>query len=319
MRLGSELVEMRRQMQEIQRALTGRQVAAPAAIAASAQDRALIASVQDRALAMLRDTGIDEELATEVVDAARDKLAALPDSRESPEQVDASVEALLGAELGRRLRFAAPSNGRGPTASIIAFIGPPGSGKTTSLVKMALLRAEKAARPVHFISADSHRVGAAEQLRTYASILGAGIDLVDSPKLLAQSIEANLHRETILIDTPGLSGEDFDLLNDLAEFLAHRPGIEKHLVLPATMRFRDLRRCLQRYETFSASGLLFTHLDETDRFGALCSAALWSGLPLSFLSGGQQIPEDLEEATHERLLRLLFAPEVNENGDRNRQ
>jgi flagellar biosynthesis protein FlhF len=301
---------MRRQMQEIRRALTGRQAAAPTGIAASAQDRAL---------AMLRDTGIDEELAMEVVDAAGDKLAALPDARKCPEEVDASVEALLRAELARRLRVAAPSNGRGPTASIIAFIGPPGSGKTTSLVKMALLRAEKAARPVHFISADSHRVGAAEQLRTYASILGAGLDLVDSPQLLAQSIEANLHRETILIDTPGLSGEDFDLLNDLAEFLAHRPGIEKHLVLPATMRFRDLRRCLQRYEPFRASGLLFTHLDETDRFGALCSAALWSGLPLSFLSGGQQIPEDLEEATHERLLRLLFAPEPDETGDRNRQ
>jgi flagellar biosynthesis protein FlhF len=214
----------------------------------------------------------------------------------------------------RRFRFAPPLRERSLAAAAVAVIGPPGAGKTTSLVKLALLRSQSASRPIHFISADWHRVGAAEQLRTYASILGAGIDLVDSPRLLAQALEANRDRDTILIDTPGLSGADFEMLNDLADFLGRHNEIEKHLVLPATMRFRDLQRSIRRYQTFQPDRLLFTHLDETDCFGPLCSAALWSGRPLSFLSGGQQIPEDLEAATEDNLMKLLFRKECGETG-----
>jgi flagellar biosynthesis protein FlhF len=104
------------------------------------------------------------------------------------------------------------------------------------------------------------------------------------------------------------------MLNDVAEFLGRRSEIEKHLVLPATMRFRDMQRAIRRYETFQPGRLLFTHLDETDCFGPLCSAALWCGLPLSFLSGGQQIPEDLEAATEDNLMNLLFRKEGGGTG-----
>lgn len=301
-RLGAELAAMRRQMQEIQHALAGRAGGPSAADVAG--------TAQRLALARLREIGIADEIAQPIVESASVALGQLV-SYASP-VADASdvsqsdVDAVLRAELQKLLRVSPPSEGRGDTAPIVAVLGPPGVGKTTALVKLALLRSETAKRPIQFLSTDCYRVGAAEQLRTYASILGAGIDFVDSPRSLAQAIEANLHREMILIDTPGLSGEDFELLNELAEYLGRRPEIEKHLMLSATMRFHDMVRCLRRYETFQADRLLFTHLDETDCFGPLYSAAVCCDRPLSFLSAGQQIPEDLEAAKAGRVMELLF-------------
>jgi len=300
--VGAELAAMRRQMQEIQHALAGRGAGpAPADVAGTAQRLAW---------ARLRQIGIAEEIAQPIVESASVALGAVV-SYASPvadasEVSPSEVDAVLRAGLQKRLRVAPPWKGRGDTAPVVAFFGPPGAGKTSALVKLAVLRSETAKRPIHFLSTDSYRVGAAEQLRTYASILGAGIDFVDSPRLLAQAIESNLHREMILIDTPGLSGEDFALLNELAEYLGRRLEVEKHLVLPATMRFRDMERCVRRYQAFQADRLLFTHLDETDCFGPLYSAAASCERPLSFLSAGQQIPDDLEEAKQERLMDLLL-------------
>jgi flagellar biosynthesis protein FlhF len=303
-RLSVEMAEMRRQMQEIQRALTSRPLPQPPS------DRVGLAqqAMEER----LRQLELDEEVVAPLAAAASMELAAqLAPAGETPDRglTEAQhrlTDRILRAELMQQLRVAPAASGRGSTASVTAVIGPPGAGKTASLVKMAMLRSHTATRPIHFISTDSYRVGAAEQLRTYASILGAGIDLVDSPRMLGQAIEANLGREAILIDTPGLSGDDFEMLNELAEFLGRRSDIEKHLVLPATMRFRDLQRSIRRFEQFQPDRLLFTRLDETDCFGPLWSAALWCRRPLSFLSGGQQIPEDLEPATETKLSDLLF-------------
>jgi flagellar biosynthesis protein FlhF len=311
-RLEAELAALRRQMQEIRHALAGR-AAGPAAADVAG-------TAQRLALARLGEIGIADEIAQPIVESASVALGQLV-SYASPvadaSQVSPSdVDAILRVELQKRLRVAPPSYERGDRAPIVAVFGPPGVGKTAVLVKLAVERSKAAKRPIQFLSADCCRIGAAEQLRTYASILGAGIDFVDSPRLMAQAIEANLHREMILIDTPGLSGEDFELLNDLAEYLGRRPEIEKHLVLPATMRFRDMGRCLRRYEMFRADCLLFTHLDETDCFGPLYSAAVWCGRPLSFLTAGQQIPEDLEAAKVDRVMDLLFRDESGHTGVR---
>ena len=97
---------------------------------------------------------------------------------------------------------------------------------------------------------------------------------------------------------------------DLARFLASHPEIDTHLVLPASMKPSDLARTIDRYKFFQPAKLLFTRLDETDRYGALVSESARRSLPISFLSTGQQIPDDLEPATQARLVELVFgAPE----------
>ncbi len=298
--LSLEIMQLRRQMEEIRRSLTVR-----TSPAAQGED-----SPAARAERILLGFGLDEELASSIAvtvagaaPAKRRKSRARANA--NTEDADAALFQNLRAELGSRLAENPGIRQRGDDAGVIAFIGPPGAGKTTSLIKLAAQLSHTSERPVYIICTDSFRIGAADQMRIYASIMGLGVEFTDRPSLLSQAIAANRHKEMILVDTPGLSGSDFSLLDELAAFLGRRADIEKHLVLPATMRPRDLRRCLRNYERFQPDKLLFTHLDETDLFGSLYSAAATSALPVSFLSAGQQIPEDLSEASNERLLDLL--------------
>lgn len=308
--LSTELMQMRRQMEEIRKALALR----PASAVEGENAITIETIARDRLLA----AGLDEEVAGSIIGGAIEQLQQLVQCVEGSAPVDAAdvprsaLHAVLGPELARRMQFSSPMQARESTANIVAFLGPPGAGKTTSLIKLALATSQGAERPIHLISADSFRIGATEQMKTFASILGVSIDFVDSPKSLAQAIEANSHKEQIFIDTPGLSGSDFELLDDLASYLGRQSDICKHLVMPATMRLKDMKRCLAQYEKFNAGRLVFTHLDETDSFGPLYCAALWSGKPLSYLSAGQQIPEDLEEATEDRVLGLLLGADQDE-------
>lgn len=196
--------------------------------------------------------------------------------------------------------------GRRAGTRVIAFVGPPGAGKTSALVKLAVSHGLKTRRPMQVLSLDSVRIGASEQLRTYSMILGVGFTSCDTTQSLHLAVEEHKSKDWIWIDTPGLSTKDQDAGQELAAFLASHQEIDVHLVLSAAMRTADLTRAVERYAKFRPSKLLFTHLDETDSYGALFSVPLEAAKPVSFLSLGQRIPEDLEPAAVERLLSLVM-------------
>jgi len=189
---------------------------------------------------------------------------------------------------------------------IAALVGPGGSGKTTTLVKLAVNYGIAARRPVLLLSMDTYRVAAAEQLRSYAAILGVGFQLLETVASLAQALEENRGKELILIDTPGLGFGDLEDFEPLARFLASRKDIDKQLVLPASLKPADLTRVVDAFEPFSPGRLLFSKLDETSSFGPILNETARTGKPLSFLTTGQRIPEDLEEATPARLAEMVL-------------
>jgi len=244
----------------------------------------------------LVDRGVDREMAREISESAWQRASAhtpLQIGGRRPAEPDPHAvlsEAL--DEIGSRFEVS-PELKR-----ISALVGPPGSGKTTTIVKLAVAHGLAAGRPVYLLSTDHYRIAAVEQMRTYSAILGVPFQSCETTIALAHAIDSAPDNGLVLVDTPGYSRAALEeSAGDLAAFLSRRQDIDTHLVLTASMRPRDQRHIADSFEIFRPSKLLFTRLDDTDAYGSMFCEAARRNLPLSFVAAGQLIPEDLAAAT----------------------
>jgi flagellar biosynthesis protein FlhF len=303
-RLSVEIAEMKRELESMRSALR-RSVYAPPV-------RHGVSHRFADAYAGLAAAEVSPDLAREIVEAAEARLqTARPAPGHLPLRVqappaDGAFEQALVQEIEARVHCE-PGLGRGEAAPhIAALVGPPGAGKTTTLVKLAVNYGLVSRRPILLLSLDTYRVAAADQLRSYAAILGVGFQIVETVSALAQTIEENRGKELILIDTPGLGAAEMDDAMGLARFLSSRTDIDTQLVLSASMRASDLARTVDAFGQFHPQRLLFTKLDETGTYGPILNEGVRTGKHLSFFTSGQRIPEDLEAATSARLIGLLL-------------
>ena len=299
-RISVEVAELKRELEGMRRAIT-RTSYAPAQWVGVSPD------VSD-AYAALTAAEVSPELARDLVQAAGSRASgARPATSRVPPRMDSQIfQRALSEEISSRFTVDASLGRPASQTRIVALVGPPGSGKTSTLVKLAVNYGLGARKPVLLLSTDTQRVAAADQLRSFAAILGVGFQVLETVGALAQAIEENRGKELIFIDTPGLAFSELADADHLARFLSTRSDIDTHLVLSASMKPSDLTRMVEAFQVLRPDRLLFTRLDETSSYGPLFSEAARTSKPLSFFCAGQRIPEDLEEATKERVLDLVW-------------
>lgn len=188
------------------------------------------------------------------------------------------------------------------TARIVMLVGPTGAGKTTTIAKLAAHAALVAGRRVRVITLDTFRVGGVEQIRVFSDLIGVPLTVLDDPRGLADAVDTD--DELILIDTAGRSPRDVAPIAELAAAIGRLHDLEVHLVIPASTSPAGIDSLVARFAALEPSRLLFSKLDEQDATPELLLAPRRTRLPITWVTTGQAVPEDLEQPTAHRLGEL---------------
>lgn len=189
---------------------------------------------------------------------------------------------------------------------IVALIGATGVGKTTTLAKIAARFVLEKGVSMALITADTYRISAVEQLKTYSDIIGLPLEIVYSPEELKKAIHKYRNKQLILIDTAGRSQYNDYQMQELNELLAVEPDIEKHLVMSSTTKSRDALDILEKFSACQPDCVLFTKTDETSSLGIILNLLHEKKIALSYLTNGQSVPDDILPANVEALTELLL-------------
>ena len=192
---------------------------------------------------------------------------------------------------------------------IVLFIGPTGVGKTTTIAKLAGKYCVEDKKKVALLTADTYRIAAAEQLRTYANILETPFRVIYTPEELQTAVKDYWDCDYIFIDTAGRSHQNADQLEKMKEMVGalKDPGnYHVFLVLSATTKYRDLQRIADCYGKIADYELIFTKLDETEAVGNLLNMKLYTGAPVAYVTCGQNVPDDMEVFNPQKTVKQIL-------------
>jgi flagellar biosynthesis protein FlhF len=199
---------------------------------------------------------------------------------------------------------------------VVALVGATGVGKTTTIAKLAAHFRLHEQRRVGLITVDTYRVAAIDQLRTYAELIDVPMRVVNSPREMQQAMDDLAASDLVLIDTAGRSPQDELKIQELRGFLQAARADEVHLVLSLTSGRRNLALTAEKFQRVGPTAVLLTKLDEAPGAGAALSAARRAALPVSYVTTGQDVPDDIEAADAGRLAQLILGEDTLEFPDR---
>ena len=192
------------------------------------------------------------------------------------------------------------------TNPTVTISGPTGVGKTTTAAKIASEQLLRYKRRVAMITIDTFRIAAVEQLRTYAKIINVPLSIVADKADLDRAIASYSDFDVIIIDTGGCSQRDESQMFELRELFDERGRLHNVLVLSSTTKDSDLNEITRRFGVVPIDSVIFTKLDESSSYGSIFNHSIRFKKPISFLTTGQKVPEDIEVATKERLVDLML-------------
>lgn len=254
----------------------------------------------------LMDNDVPVDLADRLVGQVRDQL----DSIELRDPIVVRQAMLRAIEFTIRTRSESLLNIDHHSTSdrprVIALVGPTGVGKTTTVAKLAATYKLRHGKKVGLITSDTYRIAAVEQLKTYAGIIGLPLKVANSPQEMADAVESLGNCDIVVVDTAGRSQNDQRRLEELAEFASAAAPHETHLVLSTTVGDNVLRKTAERFRALGPDRCILTKLDEAVTTGPIAGLCDRIGLPLSFVTVGQEVPDDLEPARADRLARCVL-------------
>ena len=243
----------------------------------------------------LLQCGLQEQLASRFIEKACGQTAGL-DAEQA--RVQALMEKVLifkgGIELDPK------------RAKKVVFVGPTGAGKTTTIAKLAADFSLRQKKKVALVSLDTYRMGAFDQLRIYGDILNIPVALAHNRKDLKQTLRTHSDKDLILIDTMGRCHKDRSYSGQLKVLFNELGSVETQLVLEVTAQESQMQAACKQFTPLGIDRVVFTKLDEGLTFGPLVNFFMRTRIPFSYFTTGQRVPEDLEVAEKEKVIRLIF-------------
>jgi len=209
------------------------------------------------------------------------------------------AEKLLARSIGLSYRSAERKR-------ICAFVGPTGAGKTTTLAKIAARSALEERLKVGLITTDTYRIAAVEQLKTYARIMEIPIEVVSDKTAFRRALAKLSDRDLVLVDTPGKSSVEPGYIDKLRDLFHLENPVETNLLLPLTSSQDNLSENLARFKPVGYQSIIFTKLDESRHFGMIYNVIDQERKPVSYVTNGQNVPQDIEKIDAGRLAKIIM-------------
>ncbi|MFE6794964.1 flagellar biosynthesis protein FlhF [Paenibacillus chitinolyticus] len=243
---------------------------------------------------------VQPDLVRQLIESARRDLAASAD--------EAGARQAAEAVRKRMLALFPPPQGKPVSADskIVHIVGPTGVGKTTTIAKLAADQVLKQRRKVGLITSDTYRIAAIEQLRTYANILDVPVEVVFSPADLTRALHNLREADVIFMDTAGRNFRNEMYVSELNTLIRHQGPSETILVLSLTSKYSDMKAITANFSKFKVDKVLFTKMDETYSYGAMLNLLDEFPIRLSYVTDGQNVPDDIMVADENRIVDVVL-------------
>jgi flagellar biosynthesis protein FlhF len=246
---------------------------------------------------------VDRHIASELID----EIKRIPASQDLVPSGDLKAHLkLILEEMGVGVDKNAFAKGK---PNIVALIGTTGVGKTTTIAKLAAVQTKRCKKQVAVITIDNYGIAANEQLKSYARIIGISLETAVNHTELKRAIKKHKQKDLILIDTPGINPHNPSQIRQLKSYFTKLPELQKHLVVSVATKEKDLSEISQAFKEVGVQRLLFSKIDESSTYGNMLNVLIRTNIPLSFLSCGRKVPDDIEVGSVQKLVDLIFQVE----------
>ncbi|MCS7228979.1 MAG: flagellar biosynthesis protein FlhF [Candidatus Kryptonium sp.] len=253
-----------------------------------------------KAFVNLLEKEVDEDLANKIVRTVLTKLSG--EELKSEKIIENEIINVI-ADI---IKFSKPVKPIRRKSFVLAFVGPTGVGKTTTVAKLAAIYKLFENAKVALISADTYRIAAIEQLQTFANIANIPMDVAYTPEDIARIIRKHQDKDIILIDTVGRNQRQTEHISELAKFIKSADPDEVHLVLSATSSYKNMIDVYNRFKALVPNRLIFSKVDEAVSLGYILNIAYKTKLPLSYITTGQNVPDDIAVAEPKVVANLIY-------------